>query len=73
MIGRRALVCLLCMATTAVQAGAAFDPSLSSGELPEIEVIAETPIAAAGLPPRQVPGNIQTLSSAELQRRPARP
>jgi outer membrane receptor protein involved in Fe transport len=37
-------------------------------ELPQVTVIANTPLAALGLPPEQIPANVQTGDSRDMQR-----
>jgi len=37
-------------------------------ELPQVTVIANTPLAGLGLPPNQIPVNVQTADSEEMQR-----
>ena len=40
-------------------------------ELPQITVIANAPLSGLGLPLNQVPANVQTANSADLQRQQA--
>src|SRR5215467_7286878 len=37
-------------------------------ELPQVTVIANTPLAGLGLPPNQIPANVQTADSEAMRR-----
>jgi len=66
--------CVLLMLTTrAVSAAEGDTSSLPSNaataeELPQVVVIANTPLPGLGVPPNEVPANIQTADAKEMQR-----
>src|SRR6516165_1671592 len=67
---------LFCLAASGLPAvAAAADATLAAPvnpataqELPQVTVIANTPLAGLGLPPNQIPANVQTADSEEMQR-----
>jgi outer membrane receptor protein involved in Fe transport len=55
-------------AGTAPSAGAAPGNPATAEELPQVVVIANTPLLGLGLPVNQIPSNVQTADSNEMQR-----
>jgi len=70
--GLRGLACFAALALPAIAPADA--PAASGGnpaaaqELPQVTVIANTPLPGLGLPLNQVPANVQTADSQDLQR-----
>src|SRR5215469_11342404 len=67
---------LFCIGATGLPAVvAAADPTATTPvnpatvqELPQVTVIANTPLAGLGLPPNQIPANVQTGDSEDMRR-----
>jgi outer membrane receptor protein involved in Fe transport len=59
------------VATAADAAAAAAGNPATAQELPQVVVIANTPLPGLGLPLNEVPANVQTASSEDLQRQQA--
>ena len=66
---------LFCIAAGGPAVAAAADATVASPvnpatlhELPQVTVIANTPLAGLGLPPEQIPANVQTADSEDMRR-----
>jgi len=63
---------LLCVSVARAQSAGQQDPAGTPGQKPEfgetVAVVGVTPLHGLGVPIDQVPGNVQTLSSAQLSR-----
>ncbi len=65
-------LCAIGMAAAVLpRAAAADDNPATAHELPQITVIANVPLSGLGLPLNQVPANVQTTDSKDLQRQQA--
>ena len=72
--GARAALLLAWAGSSGVTAGAADAPAATpvnpatAQELPQVVVIANTPLSGLGVPLNEVPANVQTATSADMQR-----
>lgn len=61
-------MCVVCLAASAQDNAQAPNNAATAHELPQITVIGNAPLSGLGLPLNQMPANVQTADSADLQR-----